>query len=361
MSGNPIFDYTIPAIMRALRVVDAYLDRLQARIDAGQLAEGTVLAARLAPDMLPFVDQIRLVTENAKNGPARLTGKFAPLYNEVDTTIAQLKARVARTRHYVQSFRPVDFLGAEERKVNQSFRQVGYSMRGGDYLREVLLPNFYFHVTAAHAILRTLGVDIGKADYLAVSERPEEGEDEGPYRYVTAAEGRGWLQERGVSPEVLENPTVFGTYVLAGRHEHPEAPRVVEVLGDTFGGYGQSLIYLTNWSLAGGHDHDPTENLRLLRHDGRSLSEAPGVVFDASSGEEALKQLLLLVRRGWSVRICRPDARVIATVEPDIGISIYTSDLDIADAVAQVLKRTILADPERSVECKITDEGHPIR
>jgi hypothetical protein len=120
---------------------------------------------RLAPDQFPLVRQVQIATDTAKGCAARLSGTEPPKMEDTETTYEQLIARIDRTIAYVQSVKPEQLAGWEARKVSFSFRP-GMHILGRDYLVQQAMPNFFFHVTTAYAIMRTAGVDVGKVDFL---------------------------------------------------------------------------------------------------------------------------------------------------------------------------------------------------
>lgn len=123
------------------------------------------LGFRLAPDQLPFARQIHIACDTAKLSASRLTGKQAPVHTDDEKTLDELRARIASTLAYLESFTAKDFEGAGERVITQP-RWEGKVMSGHDYFLEHALPNFFFHVNHAYAILRHNGVPLGKRDYL---------------------------------------------------------------------------------------------------------------------------------------------------------------------------------------------------
>jgi len=125
----------------------------------------TLLVFRLAPDQYPFVRQVQLSCDHAKFTPARLTGKEAPKHPDDEQTIDGLHARIRSVRSWLDAFSAVDLEGAEKRVVTLP-RWEGKGLIGEDFLLEYAMPNFYFHVTHAYAILRHNGVDLGKKDYV---------------------------------------------------------------------------------------------------------------------------------------------------------------------------------------------------
>lgn len=160
-----LFDYTIPASIRALTQLNACLDKAAAFADAKKVEFPVLLQTRLIADQLPLVRQIQIACDTAKFGASRLTGKDAPTNDDKEATLAEAKARIDSTIAYLNTFKPEDFKGAEERKVTTP-RWEGKWLTGLEYAQHHVLPNLYFHVTTAYAILRANGVDIGKKDYL---------------------------------------------------------------------------------------------------------------------------------------------------------------------------------------------------
>ena len=121
--------------------------------------------ARLAPDQFNFIRQVQISCDTAKLCASRLTGKDAPVNDDKEKTLEELKARINQTVSYLRDFTAKDFTGAEERKISQP-RWEGKWLTGVEFATQHALPNVYFHVTTAYSILRHNGVDIGKKDYL---------------------------------------------------------------------------------------------------------------------------------------------------------------------------------------------------
>jgi len=158
-----IYDASAPVFTAALSNMKAWLDKA--------LAEGrneaAIMEARLAPDMLPFAAQFQIASDTAKSAVARLTGVEAPSMSDTETSFAELAARCQRTIDFIQSVDRAAFEGAEAREVVLKFPNgQGYRFNGRDYLVGFALPNFFFHVTTAYALLRAHGVALGKPDFL---------------------------------------------------------------------------------------------------------------------------------------------------------------------------------------------------
>jgi len=122
-----------------------------------------MLTARLAPDMFPLTRKVQIACDVAKGGAARLSGTEPP---DVETTIDELKARIANTLDFVNSIDPARFAGSEDRTITRPTPRGELHFTGLDYLRGFVLPNLHFHVTIAYALLRHAGVEIGKFVYL---------------------------------------------------------------------------------------------------------------------------------------------------------------------------------------------------
>ncbi len=123
------------------------------------------LATRLAPDQFPLTRQIQVACDTAKLGASRLTEKPAPSHADDEKTIADLRARIDSTIEYLDGFSEADFESAATRSITTP-RWEGKTMAGADFLVEHVVPNFYFHLAHAYALLRHAGVQVGKRDYL---------------------------------------------------------------------------------------------------------------------------------------------------------------------------------------------------
>jgi hypothetical protein len=155
-----------PRLTQMLRNLDAILARAQAHAAAKKIAPEVLLGARLFPDMLPMIKQVQIATDHAKGAVARLAGAEVPRYEDTEQTFDDLRARIAKTIAFVESFAAEQFAGAAERPIALRVGGKDWSFTGRDYLLGFALPNFYFHLVTAYNILRHNGVEIGKADYL---------------------------------------------------------------------------------------------------------------------------------------------------------------------------------------------------
>ena len=158
---------SLPIFEIGLNALSGVLDKAQAFATAKKVDPSVLLGTRLYPDMFALTRQVQIASDLAKNGMARLAGLEPPRYEDNETTIDQLKARLAKTVAYLKTLDPkqIDAAAAREIKFPLGPGITG-QMKGDDYLNHFVLPNFYFHLTAAYAILRHCGVDIGKRDFL---------------------------------------------------------------------------------------------------------------------------------------------------------------------------------------------------
>ncbi len=150
---------------RALTQLDRCLEKADTHARARGYDPAVLLQARLAPDQFPYVRQVQAACDAAKFAAARLTGREAPRNPDTEQTVAELRARVRATLDYLATFSAADFEGSGTRVVPLGFMP-GKAMLGRDYLLEMALPNFYFHVATAYSILRHNGVELGKADFI---------------------------------------------------------------------------------------------------------------------------------------------------------------------------------------------------
>jgi hypothetical protein len=157
---------SVPLFRRQLTSLRAILEKAVAHCEARRIDPAVLVAARLYPDMLPLSKQVQIATDHAKGAAARLAGLEPPKYEDTEASFADLLARVGKTIDYLNSFSTTQFDGADERPISLTMRGTTLDFGGVDYLLGYALPNFYFHVTTAYAILRHNGVDIGKGDFL---------------------------------------------------------------------------------------------------------------------------------------------------------------------------------------------------
>lgn len=158
---------SLPVFKRMLSNLDHFLARAQEFVDAKKCDPAALTQFRLAPDMLPFSRQVLIACDAAKNAIARLTGVAAPKFDDVETTLPELRARIQKTLDYLATVSPDELNGTESKEITFPVgKEATRTMFGEDYLKHWALPNLFFHVTTAYAILRHNGVALGKADYL---------------------------------------------------------------------------------------------------------------------------------------------------------------------------------------------------
>ena len=161
-----LYELAVPAFTRGFAALSAILTKGEAFADERGIAHGELLGARLIEDMHPLTYQVQRVSDTAKGAIARLAGIEAPAMADDEASFAELHARIARTVEFVQSVSPASLNGREAAEVVIKTPGGDLNFTGIDYLRGFALPNFYFHVTTAYALLRMKGVPIGKRDYL---------------------------------------------------------------------------------------------------------------------------------------------------------------------------------------------------
>lgn len=161
-----LYHATIPVFRQMLGALSAIMDKAAAHAEAKKIDPSVFTSGRLAPDMLPFTRQIFIATDFAKGASARLCGIEVPKYEDTETTFAELKARIRKTLDFLGTLKQAQFDGAEARDVTIPLRGEQTTFKGRAYLFHFALPNFYFHTTTAYDILRHMGVEIGKPDFI---------------------------------------------------------------------------------------------------------------------------------------------------------------------------------------------------
>jgi hypothetical protein len=160
-----LYEASVPQFKKMLLNLDRWLDLAVSYAQTKSFDPATLLTARLAPDQYPLVRQIQSACDGAKFAAARLTGKEAPKNPDTEQTLDEIRTRIKTTTAYLDTFAAADFAGAETRPIALPFLE-GKILDGHDYLFEMVIPNFYFHVTTAYAILRHNGVGLGKMDFI---------------------------------------------------------------------------------------------------------------------------------------------------------------------------------------------------
>lgn len=158
---------SVPIFLTMLGNLAKWLDKAVAHAQTKKFDPDTLLTSRLAPDMLSLGKQIQIACDSAKFGVARLAGGEAPKFDDTESTIAELQARIEATAAYLRSVPADQVDGSEGKPISVPVRgRDPLQFTGEQYLKHFALPNFFFHVTTAYALLRHNGVELGKADYL---------------------------------------------------------------------------------------------------------------------------------------------------------------------------------------------------
>jgi hypothetical protein len=156
----------VKQLARTLKILDAVLDKALKHAEARKFDVNNFCAARLFPDMLPFLAQVRIACDVAKATASNLAGKEAPKHEDNETTVTELRARIAKCLAYLETFTAADFERTRPETQIKLPNRPGQSLAADEYLFARQIPNFYFHVTTAYDLLRHGGVELGKADYL---------------------------------------------------------------------------------------------------------------------------------------------------------------------------------------------------
>lgn len=161
-----MYQASVPRLANSLNNLIHILDKAQAHVEAKKIDPAALIDFRLYPDMLSFRRQVQIASDTAKGVVARLAGVESPVFEDNERTFEELKARVAKTVAYVQSFTPSQIDGTEDKDIVTKRGDKETHYKGMQFLLGHALPNVYFHVTTAFAILRHNGVEIGKRDFL---------------------------------------------------------------------------------------------------------------------------------------------------------------------------------------------------
>src|SRR5262245_6967209 len=161
-----MYQASVPAFVQVLMALAKVLEKAEAHAAARKIDPAVLLGCRLAPDMFPLSRQVQTVCDMAKGAAARLAGVEVPSWPDNETTFAGLRERIGKTVDFVRSFKPAQIDGSEGREVTLKLGGNPVTFKGQSHLVHFVLPNFYFHATAAYAILRHNGVELGKRDFL---------------------------------------------------------------------------------------------------------------------------------------------------------------------------------------------------
>ncbi len=167
-----LYTVTVTPMINMLENLSGILEKASSFAKSKQLEwhpegmqESSLLNSHILFDQFPFIRQVQIACDNAKNGVSRLSGIEAPKHEDTEKTFSELKARIEKTVDFLKTIKPETVIGQEERKITLQFFPGKY-LSGLDYATLYLMPNFYFHVVTAYSILRKNGVEVGKGDYL---------------------------------------------------------------------------------------------------------------------------------------------------------------------------------------------------
>ena len=161
-----MYQASVPRFVNILGNLSNILDKAQAHIDAKKIADASLTSYRLFPDMLPMATQVQIACDTAKGVVARLAGVDIPAFEDNEKTLAELKARVAKTIAFIQTITPAQVDGTEDKDIVTKRGDKDTHYKGMQFLLGHAIPNFYFHVSTTYNILRHNGVEIGKRDFL---------------------------------------------------------------------------------------------------------------------------------------------------------------------------------------------------
>jgi uncharacterized protein len=161
-----MYQASVPVFTRMLTNLSAILSKAEAYAAARKIEPAVLLNTRLYPDMFAFVRQVQLASDFAKGAGARLAGIEVPKYADEESSFEELRQRIGKTLDFLKGLKPAQIDGAEGREITIPIAGEPMTFTGQVYLLFLAMPNFYFHVTTAYAILRQCGVEIGKRDFV---------------------------------------------------------------------------------------------------------------------------------------------------------------------------------------------------
>ena len=161
-----MYQASAPRFVHMLKNLSSMLDKAQAHAEARKIDPAALTTFRLYPDMFPFSRQVQVACDVAKGVAARLAGVEVPKHEDTEQTFPELKARIAKTIAFIETIRPEQIDGSEEKDIVVKLGKQEYRFKGMQYLLNWAYPNFYFHVTTAYNILRHNGVELGKRDFV---------------------------------------------------------------------------------------------------------------------------------------------------------------------------------------------------
>mgnify|MGYP001794405224 CR=1 FL=1 len=161
-----MYQASVPVFSRSLNNLAAILEKAAVQAETKKVDPAVLINYRLYPDMFQLARQVQIATDGAKGGVARLAGLEPPKYEDNEASMADLIARLRKTVAYMETIKPEQIDGSEDKTVTWKTQTATRSMQGLPYLLNHVTPNLYFHVTTAYAILRHCGIEIGKQDFL---------------------------------------------------------------------------------------------------------------------------------------------------------------------------------------------------
>ena len=161
-----MYQASAPRFVNTLKNLSAILDKAQAHVEAKKIDAAALTNFRLYPDMFPLKRQVQVACDTAKGVVARLAGVEVPKHEDTEETLAELKARIAKTIAYIETIKSAQIDGSEDKEIHLKLGSRELTYKGMQYLLGQAIPNFYFHVTTAYDILRHNGVEVAKRDYI---------------------------------------------------------------------------------------------------------------------------------------------------------------------------------------------------
>jgi len=161
-----MYDACVKPGIRMMNNLAAVLEKAAQHAQAKKIDPEVFVGARLAPDMFSLARQVQIASDTVKMGAARVAGLEAPAYEDDEKTLPELIERAKKTAAYLETLKPQQFEGSEDRTVKWKTRSAERSMQALPYVLHQVLPNLHFHCTTAYDILRHNGVELGKMDYL---------------------------------------------------------------------------------------------------------------------------------------------------------------------------------------------------
>ncbi|CAM3815305.1 DUF1993 domain-containing protein [Polynucleobacter arcticus] len=161
-----MYQASVPQLKKMLVNLTTILTKAEEYAAAKGIDGKVLVEARLFPDMFPLAKQVQIACDQVKFGLARLAGVEAPKFDDAESTLAQLKERIAKTIAFMDSIQPEQIDGTEAKEIKFSIKEWSFEFVGEQYVMTWIIPNFYFHIATTYNILRHNGVELGKADYL---------------------------------------------------------------------------------------------------------------------------------------------------------------------------------------------------